>query len=366
MMKKSIISFFCLLWVLNAIVYSKEPYREKLNQEEISWDNSLSLPERDGKLSLGFAGSFSGFIGERLVIAGGANFPDNPPWKEGKKRWWQTLYYKDVSDEHARWRVYDDALPHPLGYGITIQLPEGLLCIGGCDEQQCYADVFLISIENGRPVVCNNWPSLPVPLANATGALLGNSIYVAGGQESMKKQEATTHFYRLDLDNLEKGWQTLATWPGAPRGYAVSVAQHNGYDLCFYLFSGRNYKADGWVEVLKDGYMYIPRLDRWEPVRGEFPVMAGTAIAVGTDEICFLGGVPLLLPTSEDHPGFDNTVRTYNVAKQAFVKEEMAPFDIPVTTTVAKKDNVFYICSGEVKPGIRTPKLLRGEYRSVK
>ena len=37
------------------------------------------------------------------------------------------------------------------------------------------------------------------------------------------------------------------------------------------------------------------------------------------------------------------------------------PYILPVTTSIAKKDNAFYITSGEVKPGIRTPEIVQGE-----
>lgn len=98
-------------------------------------------------------------------------------------------------------------------------------------------------------------------MENATATLLGNKIYIAGGQSSMQVQEATNHFFVLDLNDIQKGWQSLPTWPGEARGYAVSVAQSDGFDKCFYLFSGRNYKADGSAKVLTDGMVFNPRLN---------------------------------------------------------------------------------------------------------
>ena len=153
--------------------------------EKIKWDNSLTLPEIDGRANIGVAGAFSGFIGNNLVIAGGANFPDMTPWNGGHKTWWNTLYYIDISDPTAKWNIVRDCMPKALAYGISIELPYGLLCIGGCDDSQCYKDVFLLQIKNGKIEVDTNWPSLPVPLANATGVLLDNKVYIAGGQESM-------------------------------------------------------------------------------------------------------------------------------------------------------------------------------------
>lgn len=333
----------------------------KLGKEMITWDNSLLLPPSGDKVNPGIAGAFSGFIGDNLIIAGGANFPDKAPWDGGDKKWWNTLYSLNVTSENARWEIKQNLLPDALAYGVSIQLPDGMLCIGGCNSVKCSAGVFLLYEKNGQIEVSTDWPSLPVPLANATGALLNNKVYIAGGQESMEKQEATLHFYVLDLANRDKGWQTLPAWPGKPRGYAVSAVQCNGTDNCFYLFSGRDYNADGYIEVLTDGFVYNPRINAWHKLTGRFPVMAGTAMAIQDDSILFFGGVPRLVPGSDKHPGFDNTVRIYHTMKDSLSEVETAPYPIAVTTNIARKNNVFYIASGEIKPGIRTPYILKGK-----
>ena len=177
----------------------------------------------------------------------------------------------------------------------------------------------------------------------------------------MKEQAATGHFYKLDLSDLKKGWQELATWPGEPRGYAVSAVQSDGFDKCFYLFSGRNYQADGTVKVLTDGFVYNPRMKSWKKLDRQFPVMAGTALPTGINHILLFGGVPQLIPGSADHPGFDNRVRLYHTITNTLVEREISPYILPVTTSIAKKDNAFYITSGEVKPGIRTPEIVQGK-----
>lgn len=329
--------------------------------EKIEWDNSLTLPDVNGKPHIGVAGAFSGFIGDNLIIAGGANFPDATPWNGGHKTWWNTLYYINTAQPDSKWIISPEGLPKSLAYGNSIELPTGIVCIGGCDSAQCYKNVFQIQLMDGQIKIDTNWPPLPVPLANATASLLNNKIYVAGGQESMKESEATNHFFVLDLNNRNKGWKELPSWPGEPRGYAVSTSQSDGFDQCFYLFSGRNYNPDGYIKVLTDGYVFNPRLNSWKKLKQDFPVMAGNALASGANHILFLGGVPQLLPGSDEHPGFDNTIRLYHTITQSLIKKEMIPYPVAVTTCVARKNNTFYLSSGEVKPGIRTPHILKGE-----
>lgn len=359
--KKLIFCLFCLLVSMKTIASDNLSQLSTLDMEKIDWDNSLILPSLNNQSNIGLAGVFSGFIRNNLIIAGGANFPETVPWEGGVKTWWNTIYYKSIQDPLSDWKIEKNLLPASLAYGISIELPEGLLCIGGCDSSQCYRDVFMIQLNNGIISISKDWPALPIPLANSTGTLLNNKIYVAGGQVSMEEQNASNHFFMLDLADRKKGWQTLSSWPGDPRGYAVCVAQSDGFDKCFYLFSGRDYKSNGYVKVLKDGFVYNPRLDSWKILDMQFPVMAGTAMATGANHILFMGGVPQLIPGSEEHPGFDNTVRLYHTITNTLVEKEVIPFPIPVTTNIARKGNVFYITSGEIKPGIRTPFLLRGE-----
>lgn len=327
----------------------------------IEWNNSNSLPPLpDNEQNRGVAGAFSGFVGDELVIAGGANFPDKMPWEGGKKNWERTLYHAYTDTLDFQWGIITDFLPAAIAYGVSIQLAEGLLCIGGCDMKRCFDDVFLIYKEGGVFKLSYDWPSLPVPLANATGALLNNKIYIAGGQEKMIEEEATNHFFVLDLDRKDKGWVALPSWDGNARGYAVSVAFEDGEYPGFYLFSGRDYRSSGYVEVLTDGHRYDPDINRWTQLQGFFPVMAGTAF-VHSENIVFLGGVTKLFPGSYEHPGFENILRVYDRISHTFVHEEILPFSVPVTTNIAVRENNFYITSGEIKPGIRTPSVYEGQ-----
>ena len=106
--------------------------------------------------------------GRKLLVLGGANFPDKYPWEGGTKTWWSTLYSYDL--QTGKWTVYDDFLDRPLAYGVSISLPEGLLCIGGCDRTQCSDNVFLIKKEEDSFVIDSvSYPSLPVPLGECNG-----------------------------------------------------------------------------------------------------------------------------------------------------------------------------------------------------
>lgn len=371
---------------------------EQSFSERFYWTEWSELPPAPGSNTQpGLAGAFSGITGSYLIVAGGANFPESPPWEGGTKTWWDHIYAVHLDSIEAGWKVYPEALPHPVAYGVSISLPEGILCIGGCNSRSTYSDVFLMRF-SGSSFEYDQWPTLPVPLSNMTGCMVDDKIYIAGGQENMEVPSATRHFFMLDCNDASTGWKALEPWPGPPRAFAVSAAQSDGFDNCFYLFSGRNYGPGMDLEVLTDGYEYNPRLNEWQklahPDGPQFPVMAGLAVPTGANHIVFFGGVESTIPMKEqqlkkklqilkegpeisgtadsirsieaairslleEHPGFSREIRFYHTITNTLVTHSCSPFPIPVTTNLLRDDDRYYITSGELRPGIRTPKILR-------
>lgn len=324
----------------------------------ITWNQELLLPPCAGMPeNKGLAGAYAGILGGELVVAGGANFPDAAPWEGGTKVWWPTLY-RLSADGNTTSIVQEDFLSKGRGYGVSIQLEEEILCIGGCDKDSCYAEVFSL-VKNDRGEVVRgekSYPSLPVPLANAAGTLLGTKVYLAGGQETMAEERATQHFFCLDLQRPDLGWHALPSWPGLPRAYAVCAAQQGKV----YLFSGRSFAPGEEMIRHEDAYVYDPEGDSWAVVPGRFPVMAGTAVPYAGDKILLLGGVPELLPTTPHHPGFSRKVLAFDVKDHSATVAGESPYPIAVTCHTVMKGNTFYIASGEIRPGVRTPHILKG------
>jgi SSS family solute:Na+ symporter len=316
----------------------------------IEWDSSLKLP--DG--NIGLAGAFSGYCGNSLVVGGGANFPDGTPAEGGIKKFYSDTYLYDGTS----WTTVRNCLPEALAYGVSIQLENGILMIGGCNLDHCSDEVGLLSVQDGK-VKFSRWPSLPVPLSNAAGCKVGGKVYVAGGIESVSDQKATKDFFVLDLNAKDKGWQSLGAWPGPARAFAVACAQSDGYDDCLYLFSGRDFQGQGPWNVLSDGYCYNPRLDRWTPLEGKFDVMAGTALPFGTNHILLLGGRD---STNAD----EHMVWLYHTVTRTLIKSSLpSSLVMPVTTNAfLDRKGEIVIASGETAPGVRTPVIMVGTVHS--
>lgn len=78
----------------------------------------------------GVASAFAGISGNHLLVAGGANFPDAPPWAGGTKVWHDTIYGLNLDDN--QWSIVG-TLPRPNAYGSSISQNSSVICIGGSD-----------------------------------------------------------------------------------------------------------------------------------------------------------------------------------------------------------------------------------------
>ena len=345
---------FWILVVLPMLYYSCSRKDDRGNIE-LYWNNELILPPSSGMFpNKGLAGAYCGLVGNRLVIAGGANFPEQYPWDGGHKVWWSTLYSYDKVT--GRWEVYEDFLEQPLAYGLSLQVKDGVLCIGGNNADSCYKDVFLITERGGKLKINKDYyPSLPVPLSNLSGGQIKGKIYLTGGQESMSPEQSSHHFFVMDMSRPSDGWKALPSWPGPTLAYSVCVP----HDEKLYLFGGRSFGEGKGLEVHTEGYCYDPETQNWSVLEGTFPVMAGNGISYKEDNILFYGGVESIIPGSVSHPGFSRKVLKYDLRKNTIEEIGESPYPIGVTTSMVSDGDVQYIVSGEVKPGIRTPHILR-------
>jgi solute:Na+ symporter, SSS family len=407
-MSKSFTKTYCFL-VLYAFFFGADC--PGFAKDLLKWSELPSLPPAAGQLKQpGLAGPFVGVHKDALIVAGGANFPDAPPWQGGKKVWWDDIYVleKNEYDSYSWIKENRFKLHHPLAYGVSISTAEGVVCIGGCDQERCYSDVFMLKWDpEAKEITIESLPSLPRPLAFMAGALVGDTVYIAGGQETMENIQASKNFFALDLtykNQKEKFvWKELPSWPGSARVLPVAAAQSNGARECFYLFSGRNIAPGKDITLLHDAYRYIPEIGgtgQWQKISDTFfhgnslpCVMGGAGIALGQSHILILGGddgslfldleqsLPRAMERAEQkgqiqkvealkqkkfgllnaHPGFSRDILAYHTITDTWIKLGELPFAGPVTTLAVKWDDSIIFPSGEIRPGVRTPQMWQAE-----
>lgn len=342
----------------------------------------------------GLAGVFSGVIGNKLIIAGGANFPEKKPWEGGTKVFHDRIYVYSVADTILT--LVDNAwkLPLKAAYGASVSIPEGLLVIGGNDIDNCLTAVNLIQWnQSGNNLEIISYPELPFPLSFATAVLLNNSVYLIGGSGLPNAKDTGAHFLKLDLTkhaSSDFGWEILPSFLGTGRVFAPTAVQSNGSHDCIFLAGGRILNDNNEYQIFNDGQVYDPELNRWEYLsnRFQFPVMAGSAFPVDSSLIVFVGGAtadsfmqqiakekdlsdakfkndPVGIATSKEkllnfyqkHPGFSREIYVYNtLTGLSFLAGRFEP-DCPVTTRAVPFKGGAIITSGEIMPGTRTPEI---------
>jgi N-acetylneuraminic acid mutarotase len=316
----------------------------------VGWESLPPVPDRAG-----VAGAFAGVSGGALLVAGGANFPDKKPWEGGRKVWHDAAY---VLDRPAGAWKPAGRLPRPLAYGVTVTHRGAAVGVGGSDARRHWPDCFKLDW-NGDRLAATPLPALPRPLANACGALVGDTIYMAGGQEAPDSTAALRTVYALDLAAARPQWREGPPLPGAGRILAVAAACAGS----FWVAGGASLSADnGGVKRT-----YLTDIYRLEPGRGWTRVADLPRPAVGApspapaDEHGFfvLGGddgsnVGFAPP--DRHPGFARGVLRFDVKAGAW--SEAGEWPTPrVTAPAVEWAGRWVVPSGEVRPGVRSPEV---------
>jgi cyclically-permuted mutarotase family protein len=377
------------------------------SSELISWSEYPPIPH-----DIGFNGSFIGVQGESLIVAGGANFPEIPVWDGGKKKWYGSIYILEEDNSGSwRWHFGDSLkLPAPAANGVSIETDKGLICIGGSNAEGALRQVFRIQWNReDQQITRKMLPDLPYPLTSMGGAIIDGIIYLIGGQHSANGP-ATKVFLSLDLGN-EGGesfnWEELNTFPGEARINPVVVAQSNGKVEALIVLSGRNYQP-GQLRPHKlhsDVYTYNPKSGQWNRkndlpnnetpgIEGGF-LGAAPAVKHGGAHVLVFGGaggpnqhlyermrLEAEMNKLQKQPGseievdsikalikdlikttsFSKTVWGYHTITDTWVQVGKLPGPGQVVTSAVKFKDDIVIPGGELSPGVRTNKVIRGAF----
>lgn len=326
----------------------------------LDWRQLPDLPDE-----LGVAGPFVGVHNDVLIVAGGANFPQ-PVW-ETDKVWHDKIHVLTKTKNGYAWKsgaaLPRSMLPRPIAYGAAVSTPDGIVCMGGNDGTETFKEVFVLRWDaDAGKVTYARFPDLPRPCAYSQAAMIGSVIYLAGGQSGGGLDSAMNNFWALDLSKkdvtAEFDWEELDAWPGAPRAFNITVAQHAGYDDCVYVMSGRRQDGDA-AQFLSDVWQFTPKTATWRR-RADLPraVAAGTGIGLGQSHILILGGADGSLFSTADelkdeHPGFPKEALAYHTITDTWTSAGPMPRN-HVTTVPVMWGGRIIIASGEVRPRVRS------------
>lgn len=338
-----------------------------------------------GELMPGVAGAVIGSHGTHLLVAGGADFPDGPPWQGGAKVYHDKIHVFEKKGDRLIENPFTATLPEKIAYTASCSTPQGVCYAGGENSAGISDKVYLLRWDEASSTIAiDSLPPLPVPLTNASAAFCDRRVYIAGGESPKGPSDQC---WTIDLGDLDGGWSPLPSLP-KPVSHAVLTVIEKEYAIVMTLFGGRCKKPDGISELYDAVYELSPSEGRWvtRPAL-PYPLSAGTGIAYGTSGALLFGGdrgstftkveqliAAIATSTVEaekqrltkeknelqsGHPGFDRNVIFYDYVSgksRIFGKLKQAA---PVTTTAVTWEDAIYIPSGEVKAGVRTPSILR-------
>jgi cyclically-permuted mutarotase family protein len=352
---------------------------------KLSITNLPSLPaEQEGLKSLGYAGMLGGVQDGVVIAAGGANFPNALPWEGGKKVWSDVIYIL----EGNVWRKSIRKLPENLAYGASVATSDGILCIGGENEKMTSSAVFLLNYDpTNKEVQITDYPSLPEPLAYTSAVIEKEYVYVVGGKNF---EQSTNSFYRLHLEE-KKTWEKLVDFPGLPRAVHTIAIQETKDSRKLFVLGGRNQVTGKKSQALTTYLSYDLTTKNWqdegELLIGSKPrvLMGASAQTIGSMHLMVYGGsdeilfdelenlsirlgkerndsiVDNLVKRRNDilnnHQGFSKDIIAYNTITEKWFVYDSLSAQIPVTALTFRDNDDFFIVSGEVSPGIRTPKV---------
>lgn len=328
------------------------------------------FPAAEPGYSLGVSACYAGQIGDYLVMAGGCNFPE-----AGKpKKYYAGVYAARMDRAMLQWRLVG-FLPEAAAYGATVASGDSLLFLGGNNTDHALAAVYSVRLNSaGTDVSINRLADLPATADNMAVALVGNDIFVVGGNQN-GKPSADVLRYKLGASTVSSANLRI---PGAPRVQPVAAA----YNDKLYVWGG--FYADGeQSKVHTDGYVYDVNAKEWGALSAphsvdseEMTLSGGIAWADG-DHLYATGGVNRTIFLDAISGRYECVKKDYYL-KQSIdwykFSGNLYVFDAVagqwLTTTFANQAlaragaqavptplGVYYI-GGELKPALRTPQIV--------
>ena len=231
----------------------------------------LPLPALSAFGGQGVSGAFAGYIPkgfsvphDRVLVAGGCNFPDVPAAEGGQKVFYTDIYAIALDGKETWWRA--GSLPCALAYGASVTTPEGLVCLGGTADGQKSEDfAVLLTLGTSGEAISQDLPSLPSALDNFAAAYGDGFIYVAGGlHNGIPNRKAFRLKWPLPASWFESqtgaAWEELPDVPGPARVQPAAAVQKGALASNFYLLGGFDPR---YRKAVSNGVYYDTRKGEW-------------------------------------------------------------------------------------------------------
>lgn len=369
---------FCLI-ALGILAGCSNVVKNPEAEKKITWEYMGTLPAQKGySRNIGTAGLLYGSLENRYIIAGGgANFPYESVLEGGAKQNYSDVYVLEEKKNGLE-VVQHINLDNEIGYGASVTTEKGIYYIGGSSNKQADDDILFLSMEEKFGLQYKKVGELPFTLQNGAAVEKDGKLYILTGKQNGK---ATNQMFEYNLETGET--RELAPVPGA-KGRTQAVAQILNGSL--YVFSG------GDITAYTDGYRYNFDTDRWmeaAPVKvngKDISLLGAASVKLNEQEMLVVGGFDkevydnavkklgtlrgqellkfkaAYFTADPDEFNWNKEVLIYNAEKNSWKSIGQIPFNAPCGEGLVLIGNKIYSINGEIKPGVRTPKIYGGEF----
>lgn len=367
----------------------------------VDWQSLVRVSPENGNFTKGVSACFAGYQNNSLIIAGGCNFPDIPAAVGGKKIFYKDIYTARIQGDTVQKWKRSGSLPAPLAYGVSVSTPKGVVCAGGITPDGPTTATYRLAYDDvAGKVSVHPLAALPYTIDNMAGALIGNTLYIVGGNVDRRP---SSRMFALTLGQKGAHWYELAPVPGKPRTQPVCAAvRKNGKSVLIVAggFAAASGNED--ASLSTDAYCYEPETNRWtriaDPCGADgrpLSLGGGVAVSLGDSLMLCMGGInkdifmeallreqALKKAVAEkdqqketelriraksymSQPAewykFNKEVLIYSPDKNNWTSLGSFEQTARAGASALSLKNAFYLFFGELKPGIRTPAIWKGK-----
>lgn len=382
-----LLSFFASAEVKHSDDNVQVTHLSLVKSPHLLWQKAGQLPAPEGfSESIGISGAYSAFLGDYLIVAGGANFPKGHPFfTQGKKSFYSDIFVFDTRNKQLN-LVARGQLPVKAGHGATLVVDNSLYLIGGKNNEQAFDSIIKLTLDDFNKPITKIIGKLPFTWESGGAAWQNNALYIFAGKQNGQVSNKVCKYSFISAKCIDN--KHTPSLPGLSRTDFPAI-NHNGY---FYVFGGLNLTAGKANYVLTDAYAFDFNKAQWKTLpsitvdKKPFSVAGGGVASLTHNQLVLLGGVNreifnnaiLQLTTrqgddlnafkkhyfslSKAEINFSRRQVIYDIDDSAwFTLSEKVPFGGGAgPLTVTQKGNSIYWISGEVKPVIRSPNIYLG------
>ena len=345
-----------------------------------------TIPPTNTDSQLGMAGPITAILDDKLIIIGGSNFPDNYPWNNGKKKFLDEVHIGVLTKANKLDWIDQNKYTFPIAFcnGLSTTVNSTIFVFGGKTNNGINNIVYRIRFDDKNRLKFDSISTLPTNFTPTACGLIDNTILIHG------YNIVENIMYRFDVNTYS--WTLAKGLTGEVRTESIvsAIVGTRGNEK-FYLFGGRHINGTK-LSIFNDCWSYSPGQNEWQYVgemkmtNKKMTLMAAPVTLLDDTKLVFFGGddgvsfkkrfeleqqiknasgdqkthlETLLREEFISHKGFSKNIRVFDTQKKTWYNEgSISNQQLPVCTSALRWGDKIVIPSGEIKPGIRSAKVL--------